>query len=222
VRVPVRRERRLPFELIKWTSSLAVLDYLPVRAENVIRSRDLDEPIEAGGPSVDDLAADSQDPTTGNTGAVAVTPRWDSVTARGAWSQLSRPDEVFGTHTGKMWRLPVGAETPASTNTRRTRAATSFKCWPPVSAPRIPASDVLPQPSPIWDWGRDGASRSERGPAQPPALRDGRCWVREERGGLLPKGGVVILFERNLKSYNAVLAMYPAALARCFTAFRSG
>ena len=42
--------------------------------------------------------SDSQDPTTGNTGAVAVTPWWDSLTARGASSQLSRPHEVFGTH----------------------------------------------------------------------------------------------------------------------------
>ena len=69
-----------------------------VRAENVIRACDLDERIEVAGTFVDDLAADSQDPTTGNTGAVAVTPWWDSVTARGASSQLSRPDDVFGTH----------------------------------------------------------------------------------------------------------------------------
>ena len=43
-----------------------------MRAENVIRPRDLDERIAVPGTFRRDLAADSQDPTTGNTGAVAV------------------------------------------------------------------------------------------------------------------------------------------------------
>jgi hypothetical protein len=32
-------------------------------------------------PSTDDLAADSQDPTTGNTGSATVAPWWDCITA---------------------------------------------------------------------------------------------------------------------------------------------